>query len=168
MLNEIQVVCCFKLKCDIPNVWLKFLYSDIYYNYRVDLGCYISGIRAGRSIRPMLSNVVYSSVRDKCVKHCRYLLLFWSFVCRSWFEAKWGRSGASQVYSVVGCWCAAVGDSASVVEALLFAEFEGNMDLRFWLFNKLECLGKRIIVIRWSLESCYVQRYWWTVKLLFK
>ena len=37
------------------------------------MGCYISGIRAGRSVRPVLSNVVYSSVRDKCVKHCRYL-----------------------------------------------------------------------------------------------
>ena len=60
--------------------------------------------------------------------------------------------------SVVVYWCAAVGDSASVVEALLFPEFEGNMDLRFWLFNKLERLGKRIIVIRWNLESCYVQR----------
>ena len=33
------------------------------------------GIRAGRSIRPMLSNVVYPFVRDKCVQHCRYLLL---------------------------------------------------------------------------------------------
>ena len=87
------------------------------------------------------------------------LVVFLVVVCRSWFEAKWGRSGASRIYSVVGCWCAAVGDSASVIEALLFPEFEGDMDLRFWLFNKFERLGKRIIVIGWSLGSCYVQRY---------
>ena len=42
----------------------------------VEMGCYISGIRAGRSVRPMLSNVVYPLVRDKCVEHNQYLFVF--------------------------------------------------------------------------------------------
>ena len=34
------------------------------------------------------------------------------------------------------------GYSVSVVGALLISEFEGNMDLRFWLFTQLERLRK--------------------------
>ena len=107
----------------------------------------------------MLSNVVYSSVRDKCVKHCRYLLFSDRLFAGVGLKLSGGEAVLLGYVSVVGCWCAAVGDSASVVEALLFPEFEGNMDLRFWLFNKLECLGNRIIVIRRNFESCYVRRY---------
>ena len=54
---------------------------------------------------------------------------------------------------------AADGDIVSIVEVLLFSESESGMDSRFCLLIKLERLGKRIIVIRWSLESCYVQLY---------
>ena len=52
---------------------MKISHSDFIIKCRVENGVLHSGIRAGRSVRPVLSNVVYSSVRDKCVKHCRYL-----------------------------------------------------------------------------------------------
>ena len=143
---------------------LKILHSDFRIITRVEMGCYISGIRAGRSVRPVLSNVVYSSVRDKCVKHCRYLLLFWLIGCRSWFEAKWGRSGASRI--CFSCRMLACCSWRQCKYGLSYVVFRGNMDLRFWLFNKLECLGNKIIVIRRNFESCYVRRYWWTMKLL--
>lgn len=39
------------------------------------LGCYISDIKAGRSIRPDLFNFVYCLVCDMCVQHCWYFLI---------------------------------------------------------------------------------------------
>ena len=40
----------------------------------VILGCYISGIRAGRSVGQVI-NVFNPVVCDMCVKHCWYLLV---------------------------------------------------------------------------------------------
>ena len=63
-------------------------------------------------------------------------------VCRSWVEDKWGRTFAYRM--CFGCKMlvqyATDGDSASIVEVLLFPESEGDMDSRFCLLIKLERL----------------------------
>src|ERR1051325_5071416 len=55
---------------------LKFLnYSDfLHIKLWVILGCYISCIRAGRSVDQVIS-VFNPIVCDMCVKHCRYLFV---------------------------------------------------------------------------------------------
>ena len=69
------------------------------------MGCYISGIRAGRYVRPVLSNVAYSCVRDKCVKHCRYLLLSSCLFAGVGLNLSGGEAVLLGYVSVVSCWC---------------------------------------------------------------
>ena len=82
------------------------------------MGCYISGIRAGRYVRPMLSNVICPLVRDKCVEHCRCCLAFLIDCMQELVEDKRGRSFASRMCfdCKILVQYAADGDNASIVE----------------------------------------------------
>ena len=84
------------------------------------MGCYISGIRAGRSVRPELSNCCLSlSTRQVCTT-LSVLVAFSSLVCRSGFEASGGEASASLgcfkceqlVLCIVNCISASVGETA--------------------------------------------------------
>jgi len=110
------------MKCFLVNAWhmtdvVYFIYelwrpcacySDLIINFRGGLeGCYNSGIRAGRSVRPIVESVklhdswilsvFYPLVRDMWVNHCRYLVV----CCRCWIETSGGEASLLGYVSVV-------------------------------------------------------------------
>ena len=139
--------------------WFIFFFLQMWHLYLCiiyswwELGCYISGIRAGRSVRPSCwvslvwqlntVEVVCSLVRDMCGKHYQCFLVFLIFRLQDWEWDKWGRSlyfsRMLQVWSV-GLVCRWLQDCKCCLDSVVL-DSRGNPEVRFMSTKDLVLRG---------------------------